>query len=225
MLAQESVDDDAKIAATYRYEREPDDEDDRVDPLGEHQTEDRRKDRHQPAIGLKVAQRETQLLKRELVALPARHFCFSPASCQRFPRQSQGPPPTLHHGRLSPCFHYRGRRRPAGRPVLSQAFRARPAADRDIQVRHQPVAQGIDPAMNAERSGARPGVLHEHVGGDIAHLPDDVQFAQPVQAPVLIRDAFKFVPCSWATSRMGCSQWSTRPRRFPSTAAAMPPHP
>src|SRR5689334_8027552 len=44
--------------------------------------------------------------------------------------------------------------------------------DRHLQIVHQPVAEGIDPAMDVESLAAGPGILHEDVGGDIAHLAD-----------------------------------------------------
>ena len=55
-------------------------------------------------------------------------------------------------------------------------------ADGDAQVVHQPVAEPVAPAVHAQALAARPGVLHEDVGGDVLHLVDDVEFAQAVEA-------------------------------------------
>ncbi len=56
-----------------------------------------------------------------------------------------------------------------------------------------PVVQRIDPAVHAERLAARPGVLDEDVGGDVAHLADHVQLAEPVETRCLVADGFELV--------------------------------
>src|SRR5258706_2223347 len=65
---------------------------------------------------------------------------------------------------------------------------ARRSFDRHVQVGHQAVAQGIDPAVDAERLAARPGVLDEDVRGDVGDLADDVELAQPLEPAALVAD-------------------------------------
>src|SRR5258708_12940268 len=60
--------------------------------------------------------------------------------------------------------------------------------DRQVQVGHQAVAQGIDPAVDAERLAARPGVVDEDVRGDVGDLADDVELAQPLEPAALVAD-------------------------------------
>src|SRR5580700_6605637 len=62
---------------------------------------------------------------------------------------------------------------------------------RHAEVPHQAVGQGIDPAVNAEILAARPSVLHEHVGGDVPDLADDVELAQAIEAGVPVGDRFE----------------------------------
>ena len=83
LLAQESVDHNAQIGTPDRHQQEPEDQNTRPDPVGEHQAEDCRKDRHQPAIGLEAAKGETQLFERELVVLLARFPRLGLSSRQR----------------------------------------------------------------------------------------------------------------------------------------------
>ncbi len=65
-------------------------------------------------------------------------------------------------------------------------------AGRDAQVVHEAVRQRVDPAVHAHGLAAAPGVLHEHVGGDVAHLADDVELAQAVHAAALVGDGLEF---------------------------------
>ena len=63
-------------------------------------------------------------------------------------------------------------------------FAGRPYGD--AEVGHQPVLDRIDPAVDVQRLAARPGVLHEDVGGYVLHLPHDVQLHQAVPAGALV---------------------------------------
>src|SRR5450432_4088117 len=54
--------------------------------------------------------------------------------------------------------------------------------DRHVEVGHQTRCNRIAPAVHAELLAARPGVLDENIGGDVAHVPDDVELAQTVEA-------------------------------------------
>src|SRR5262249_61214558 len=45
---------------------------------------------------------------------------------------------------------------------------------RDVEVGHQTVGERIDPAVHAEILAAGPGLLHEHVVGDVPHLADQI---------------------------------------------------
>ena len=47
--------------------------------------------------------------------------------------------------------------------------------------------------MDRELLAARPGVLDEDVGGDVAHLADDVELAQAVEAAALVGDRLELV--------------------------------
>ena len=82
------------------------------------------------------------------------------------------------------------------RPIQSENFRLRGGgrpldvrrpADRHLEVRHKAVGKGINPTVDRKVLAARPGLLHENVGGDVAHLPDDVELAQAVEAGAQIR--------------------------------------
>src|SRR5256885_15966772 len=59
---------------------------------------------------------------------------------------------------------------------------------RHVEVGCDAVGEGIDPAMDGERLAARPGFLHEDVGGDVLHLAHDVELAKPVEARSRIAD-------------------------------------
>src|SRR6516165_10286499 len=73
--------------------------------------------------------------------------------------------------------------RPAtSRPPSAETLHFLRPAHRHPQILHQAVAERIDPAMDMKRLAAAPGLLHEDVGGDIAHLADDVELAEPVEA-------------------------------------------
>ena len=48
--------------------------------------------------------------------------------------------------------------------------------------------------MDAQILAARPGLLHEHVGGNVADLADDVELAQAVEASAPVRDGIELVP-------------------------------
>lgn len=61
-------------------------------------------------------------------------------------------------------------------------------ADRRMQVVHQSIRQRVDPAVNAEALAARPSIVHENIRRDVLDLPDNVKFAQTVEAGALIRD-------------------------------------
>src|SRR5690348_4320844 len=54
-------------------------------------------------------------------------------------------------------------------------------AHRHLEVAHKAIADRIDPAMDRELLPARPRLLHEDIRGDVAHLADDVELAQPVE--------------------------------------------
>src|SRR3569833_993567 len=64
----------------------------------------------------------------------------------------------------------------------------------DVEILHKSGRKRIDPAVHADRLSARPGVLHEHVGGDVADLADDVQLAQAVKAGGFLRDRLELMP-------------------------------
>src|SRR5262249_52241373 len=46
--------------------------------------------------------------------------------------------------------------------------------------------------MDTQRLGPGPGVLNEYIRGDIFHLPDDIQFAESVEATLLIGNGVEF---------------------------------
>ena len=48
--------------------------------------------------------------------------------------------------------------------------------------------------MDGEVLAARPRVLHEDVGCDVPHLPDDVELAHPVEAGAPVGDRFELLP-------------------------------
>ena len=77
-------------------------------------------------------------------------------------------------------------------PILEPRELGR-TAHRDAQVVHQARGERIDPAVDADLLATRPGVLDEDVRGDIAHLADDVQLAEPVQPCALVGDRLKLM--------------------------------
>src|ERR1700722_8697497 len=76
---------------------------------------------------------------------------------------------------------------------LTQPFDILERADGHVEVVHQAAAQRIDPAVDAERLAARPGILYENVGRHVADLADDVEFAQSVQSVPLNGDRIQHV--------------------------------
>src|SRR5258708_38174524 len=62
------------------------------------------------------------------------------------------------------------------------------------EISQQPVRECVDPAMDAERLTARPGVLHEDVGGDVAHLANHVELAEAIETGARIGDRVELVP-------------------------------
>src|SRR5271157_3874273 len=80
-----------------------------------------------------------------------------------------------------------------GWPRLAQPLNLCWPSDRHVQVHHQAVGQGIDPAVDAEVLTTRPGLVHQDVGCYIPHLSDDVEFTQPVEASAPVRDRVKRV--------------------------------
>jgi membrane peptidoglycan carboxypeptidase len=159
--------------------------------------------RGRPAAGPRPGQRP-----RDLAAGGAGLLQAVSSRRARAPGDSEGADP----GRLAP--------RQADQPLIVLDI-----GDPDVEVVHQAVGQRIDPAVHGQRLAARPGVLDEDVGGDVAHLAGDVQLGQAIQHGALSGIASSSCLCSAWTSRIGCSQWSTRPRRWPSMAAATPPQP
>src|SRR3954470_4332840 len=61
-------------------------------------------------------------------------------------------------------------------------------AHRDVEVVDDPVRQRIDPAVDRHLLPAGPGLLQEHVRGDVADLADHVELAQPVEAAPALGD-------------------------------------
>ena len=59
--------------------------------------------------------------------------------------------------------------------------------------------------MDAEILTPRPGLLHEHVGGDVPHLANDVELAQAVEASVQFRECLELVAVRGADARMDAS--------------------
>src|SRR6266436_9485238 len=83
--------------------------------------------------------------------------------------------------------------RKVGPPLLSPLLDFLGRADRHAKVGHQAVGQRIDPAVDTEVLGMRPGLLHDDVRRDISHLPDDIKLAQTVEAGTWIHDCIKLV--------------------------------
>src|SRR3954471_5221388 len=64
---------------------------------------------------------------------------------------------------------------------------------RDVEVVDDPVGQRIDPAVDRDLLPAGPGLVQEHVRGDVADLADHVELAQPVKATPAFGDRVQFL--------------------------------
>jgi hypothetical protein len=60
--------------------------------------------------------------------------------------------------------------------------------------------------MDAEALAARPGVLDEHVGGDVPHLPHDVELAEAVELRAAVGDGVELAPVLVPDLGIGWSQ-------------------
>ena len=60
-------------------------------------------------------------------------------------------------------------------------------------MRQQPVADAVDEAVDRQGLAGSPGILDDGGVADVAHLLDDVEFAEAVGARINISDLFKFI--------------------------------
>src|SRR5262245_3330056 len=81
-------------------------------------------------------------------------------------------------------------RDPSGLSAILDVLRP---ADRHVQIPHQAICKRIDPTVNANVLAARPGFLHEHVGRDVPHLPDDVELAETVESRLPVRQCIELM--------------------------------
>src|ERR1700722_15901168 len=80
-----------------------------------------------------------------------------------------------------------------GSATSAQALELIRSADGRVKILHEAVGECVDPAVDRERLAARPGVLDEHVRGDVADLAHDVEFAKAIEPRTLVRNRLELV--------------------------------
>src|SRR3546814_4265176 len=65
------------------------------------------------------------------------------------------------------------------------------AGQRAVEIAQAPVLQAVNQAVHLELLPAAPGIEHDRRLGDAAHLGDDVQLAEPVEALLVVGQALE----------------------------------
>jgi hypothetical protein len=63
-----------------------------------------------------------------------------------------------------------------------------------VEIPDQAVANRVDPAVHGKPLTACPSVENEHIRRDVANLPDDIEFAQPIQSGTAFLDGVELGP-------------------------------